>query len=485
MVPARVGDADRFCDLRGRCHRRVRMLDALEGCKPAARRHRSGVLARDAGCGMRDARCYTRSPLCGAQARARRRATAAAREMADVDTALDVIGTTLLQLVARLIAQGGETAAERAAPAMALHAWACVSRGARDGLVADETFAAVVFYERVRLRLVDPLYFFDGAPRTLSVFGAQTVIEFPLSATRDLLRVDVMKERFDSIEKLESGCVRNGGFKKMIQMLDKLQDLSRDVPLAVRIFVSRVRAMSASLRAAMPASHFAQCENQCCARLFYRGPPSRSADRVPRTDEAVATIDAAYWNATGALPLYEPQAHARFCCRACRREWEAHFHRLVLDPSTTYDADQRLPRDAPARIGTAFALALARNARARDAFRRRLRQRRHVAPAVRRADLTREVHARVSFLNVDLGLLYAAHLLARLRGSGGGAGAKRSLPGGRPGWREAGAIAPRALARVAALYRQHPEPAPIANLLHPPPFLRAVRRNLRELRLLM
>ena len=158
---------------------------------------------------------------------------------------------------------------------------------------------------------------------------------------------------------------------------------------------------------------------------------------------------------------------------------------MPVDPSTTYDADLHVPRDAPARIGTAFALALARNARARIALRRRLRQRRHVAPAVRRADLTREVDARVSFLNVDLGLLYAAHLIARLSGAAGGTGSKRSLPGGRPGWRRTGSVTPRALARVAALYRQHPEPAPIANLLHPPPFLRAVRRNLRELRLLM
>ena len=150
-----------------------------------------------------------------------------------------------------------------------------------------------MFYERtrpLRRRAGAPTTraaFFNGLPRSLPLFGAPVAIQFPVDRMRDLGYTDVLNERLHTISKLEK--FEEGSFKlrELAQQFDHLPDVSADVPLRVRIFLSRTRTMCEGIRACKPAHHFRQCAHVQCNRLFMsdrgRGGGGRRVERRGRT----------------------------------------------------------------------------------------------------------------------------------------------------------------------------------------------------------
>jgi len=296
-----------------------------------------------------------------------------------------------------------------------------------------------------------------------------------------------MRERSSTIVRLEE--VVAAGYagteqkrKKLAELAASLDppDVPASVPIAARLFVSRVRSMCHGLRGAKPARHFAQCHNNECCRLFYKG--ERAAEESSSmAHDCVPEHERLYWAACAEAPLYGADRD-RFCSAACAAQWWVHWRRLMPpgdnvanQSNEAEDCAQCLRRTELRRVVAAFDVAIARNAASARAVRKRRRRHRRNARAVSRADANREFDARLTKLNVDTGLLYAASVALKVPSLV----RNRALPGTAPCWRANGHEHHRnALLRVARLYRQHPESVPIANLLEVPTFFRAIRTRI-------
>lgn len=406
---------------------------------------------------------------------------------ARVCEAVEALSHTLVALVRAAIVRGTPATqppavtAERNALARMLDTWPLLCLTTRDAVHGDDSYGAMLYYERVRLGIVNAQFFLDGLPVRVPVFGAPIALQFPAERMRELLYDDVVNERLHTIQKLE---LMEAGSAKLTQLattLDALPDVSARVPLTVRLFLSRMRSMCAGLRGVKPASNFVQCQNNACCRLFYKGERVTTAENLaegPVAGSSALSCASKYWDACAPMPRYVQFEH-RFCTVACAEQWYVHYQRLMPDDQIAYDSEltTRAPREGAERVAFSFDQAIARNARAVRVFRKHKRKHKR-GSALSRADVNCELAARLERLNVDTGLLYAAALMARLpcmiRG--------RRLPGWIPCWRKDGAEAHRnALIRVARMYRQHPAPTPIHDLLDMPAFLRAIRTKVTSI----
>lgn len=372
----------------------------------------------------------------------------------------------------------------RANMAYMLSIWPTLCHTAHRALYQDNSWAAVVFYERTRLRLTNKNYFLDGVPggrHGLPIMGAPIVLEFPVDRMRELLYEDAVKERTDTIDKLET--YNDKKLKQLAQSLDGLPDVSERVPLRARLFLSRVRSMCHGLRAAgvKPESHFVQCHNERCMRYFYKG--ERAFLKPPHTPSRLYGgfhESLSYWMECTPLPTYDGPQECRFCCRACDRQWWRDWRRALPDEAIDYDADPRTFKfhSADVSVTDSFERAIERNWHATKEMKRRRKHHVRKGSAVSRADLNREFDARIEMLNIDTGLLYAAKTYQRLpviRGN-------LTLPGAKRKWRlYAAKNLKNALTRVARIYRQHAEKAPIYELLNMPSFFSAIRSRVTEI----
>lgn len=350
-----------------------------------------------------------------------------------------------------------------------------VSHGGWGALSADPTYAAVIFYERTRRRRCNKPYFLDGLPRSLPVFGAPVALEFPAASMNALTYDDVILERTNTIEKLETmgqGSVKR---KSLAESLDKLPDLARNVPVPVRLFISRVRSMCQGIRRVKPASYFQQCGNAQCCRFFYRGERDRNPrNALPCCFPIVEPAhDQDYWRTLGddSLPKYDDY---RFCGWSCHAEWNDHFMRLLPDRDIAFnpEASKRVRGEAYSRVSGALDLALRRNDAATRIIDKRRRRFKRKPCALSRTDFARELGARVRMLNIDAGLLYAASVVARVPSSL----RERTLPGSREEWRQNGHTNHRnALLRVKRIYNDLSERAPIGHTLMAPSFFRELK----------
>ena len=398
---------------------------------------------------------------------------------ADVSTVVDVLVSHGLAMLSALVDQGSTCImANRAVMAWMLSALPVVCRQGRLTAAGEPAYAPVIWYERTRLGWVNRTYFLDGAPAALALFGAPIALEFPVTQMRDLLYDDVVDERMQTIVKLEA---MPAGSAKRIQLassLDQLPDMPPAVPQPVRFFVSRARSMCHGLRAAKSPTHFSQCQNDMCCRLFYKGERPYSEFGYPVC--SIADEDESYWQACAPRPAYDTNPK-RFCSAACGRQWTDHWQRLMPDDSIPYDADADVQEDKEEdrrRCAKAFERAIKRNGKATRAIRKRRKRHGRSCAAISRADANREFEARLDMLNVDTGLLYAAQLAAKLPQLA----RRRRLPGAGVQWRRGGEESHRnALIRVARIYQLHRTSEPISDLLNLPGFLRAVRSQVSSI----
>lgn len=415
----------------------------------------------------------------GAGAGADAEAEAAVPLLSDEErwTVAEVVANHSLAVLKECIPFTEQNLARRDSVARLLNVWPLVCRQARDALLGDESYAPVVFYERVRLGIVDNYFYLDGAPRRLSLFGAPITLEFPTQRIRDLMYPEVIRERQHTIKKLEGMSKDSKKLTELEKTVDP-SDLAKTVPLIVRLFVSRVRSMCHGLRGAKPGRYFVQCHNNECCRLFYKGERAEEVS-TSMTHDNICHAERMYWNACADAPVYGADCD-RFCCTACASQWWKHWKRLMGTsvPDQAAKADAPLHARAQLRASASFEVAIARNAAATRSIRKQRRRRVRAAPAVSRADANREFDARLAMLNVDTGLLYASMVASKVPSLV----RNRALPGTRHFWRTHGYERHRnALLRVSRLYRQHPEPTAISNLLNTPAFFRALRNGIVEI----
>lgn len=393
---------------------------------------------------------------------------------------VEVMMSTVLGILRNLIEQGSASdthdAETRDAIALMAHVWPVLSTASANVARLDDSYAAMIYYERIRLELVQKKYFLDGAPPRLVIMGAPIKLEMPAQQMADLLWEDIIEDRKTTIDKIEGMPPDSARRKKLSDTLDGLPDVATSVPLPARLFLSRLRSMCQGLRGAQPAVRFKQCQNNRCCRLFYRGEKLGGKFYMGPSYHSNLNECSDYWNLCVPLPEYDGSDDFRFCTEQCARQWQREFFDLMPDKVVWAKDDGLREREShtDARVVTAFERSLERNSElARTIRKRRKRVSRH-GSAVCRADMNREFDARVDMANIDSGLLYAASIFARLpcrRDS-------LTLPGERRDWRKYAADKHRnGLLRVAQIYRQHPEQRPVHELLECPSFLRAVRSS--------
>jgi hypothetical protein len=357
-----------------------------------------------------------------------------------------------------------------------LHAMPLANRSLHLEAATHDAFAPLIFYERVRTGRSNSLFFFDGLPTALDLFGGPTTITLSPEQVAKLKMRDLVSDRLMTIGKLE---------KMPVQMPRRLQlvsenrpgDLHGSVPGPVCVLVSRARALVQCMRRAKRGVLFPQCSNVTCNRRFYLGERAEqpaSEVEVPAGDESEEEGDgAAYWNvASGEAECPPPPARRRFCCRACSQQHERHLREaLPLDDASAYDVDDALGGTGRSRVARSFRAALKRN----ETAARRLRTfRARKGLAVSASEIERHRARHVRALNVDLALLLASSIVAECAVLSSG----KLLPGATPRWREDPLFFAKGVAEVVKIYvKTHRRSSIISSLLTVPPFIASVKER--------
>jgi hypothetical protein len=390
---------------------------------------------------------------------------------------VEVMMATAVGIMHRLIDAASQLP-ERDAIAHMANVWPLLCTSSASVVRDSASFPVMVYYERVRMDLVEKRFFFDGMPPRVAVMGAPIKLEMPTAAMRDLLFDDVVSDRKTTVDKLEQAPAGSTKRNKLADTLDGLEDVSLEVPVPARLFLSRLRSMCHGLQAAQTATNFTRCDNmRCCSkgRFFYKGDTPIVHCEMRSAETSGLSTATQYWGACVPRPTYEGDDTTRFCSKLCARQWQCEWYRLMPDkdvdwnPNRVYSARSKPIDDV--RVHDAFEYAIERNRQVSHKIHKR-RKRMRSGSCLSRADFNREMDARIEMANIDAGLLYAATIFMRLP-------CRRSslrLPGDTGNWRvRAHEVNRNALIRVAQIYRQHPERMPIHDLLDTPSFFRALK----------
>ena len=222
-----------------------------------------------------------------------------------------------------------------------------------------------------------------------------------------------------------------------------------------------------------------QQSNPALADLF--GEPVTSSDEEEEDENEEPQYPvASYWASLSPKPLTTLPKRV-FCSLACSLAYEDELATAV--PVRVADAESHETfSSASGKVGLARVLAstraaFKRNDAAARALREAMRTVRKRQSSTIRVELFERMHKNVvDVLNVDLGLLYAASVLAESPSTCQG----RLLPATAPAWRDAEIKRfARAIERVKAIYLQyHRERDGLArDERFPPPWLRKVREQ--------
>lgn len=348
----------------------------------------------------------------------------------------------------------------------------CTSTRAELAPNASPAYAATIFYERVRCRIGESMHgcFLDGVPREVPLFGAPSPLTFSIETMRDLHAGDLIDDRRAMVAKLE--LMRGKGVAQLGTQLAQMSDVPINAPQRVRLFVARSRAMSTGARGARPPAEFTQCAHEKCARLFMRTGSADASENYCTRARAIS--DQHYWDEIHPLPRYAANGR-RFCSRQCATQWWRGLRTLLLrsgadridvDAPPTEDVTPQRELDRALRRGSELNSAIVKAARGKK----------RGAGAVSSADFAREVKARIVRHNVDLGLLYASALVAKVPAMAN----QMWMPGAFANWRNMAEFGARGRASMR-VYMQNEETLPIHDVTELPPFLRAVKNNVRRL----
>lgn len=312
-------------------------------------------------------------------------------------------------------------------------------------------FEFMLFYERVRLGVSSLHFFLDGVPSGVHLFVGPTTLVLPQDDIRKLKLRDVLADRLHVVGQME---VMSPDAERRVSLIAQhTGSLPVQVPGPVRFLVARSRAIFQGLRATKNAEAFAHCANCNCNRLFYCGDPAESWANAAVTSVAMGGDDeeehdsAEYWIQTAGSPLDVVSDVRRFCSQACARQHAYHLRILMPDAGVHLDADDNAKKSGRARVSESFKLALKRNEVAARAL-RTMRTTQFPNIAVSADELEMHRQKRIRALNIDLGLLYAASVLAESASMSN----RRILPGQSMYWRDDPIYYSKALPSVSKVY---------------------------------
>jgi hypothetical protein len=310
-------------------------------------------------------------------------------------------------------------------------------------------FEYILFYERTRLQIPCRSFFFDGVPHGVNLIGPTTVNIQP-EEIQNYKFCDVIINRFNTVYHMESMVDRD---RKNLLIQLHAAELPIQVPGPIRFVVARLRAVFRSLREIRSPNVFTQCNNCNCNRMFYRGDITESWSNSAVSevylggDEDEETNSNTYWNRTIGISNNPIPDARRFCSRACANQHALHFKLLMPDSGLHLDADDIAKKAGRARVVESFRLAKKRNEKAARALRTiKTKMFNNIAVSKSEVDLHHE--QKIRSLNIDLGLLYAASLIAECATMSNGI----TLPGQNIYWRDNPIYYARALRIICTIY---------------------------------
>jgi len=315
-----------------------------------------------------------------------------------------------------------------------------------------ESFEYILFYERVRTGISSPYFFLDGVPSGIQLFTGPTSVNLPNQDVKKLKLRDVVSDRLTVVGKLES--MPADAERKIELTTLHTAGLPPQVPGPARFLVARTRAIFRGLRATKKKEIFHYCDNANCCRMFYAGELAEtwSSNEVQQVvvgedDEEPGSSDE-YWQLVGGQYVDNTPDTRRFCCRACRQQHSEHLASMMPDCNIHLDADDYAKKQGRARVGESFKMALKRNESAARAL-RTMRSKKRTNLAVSELEIERHLQNRITALNIDLGLLYAASILSE----SGNMSSGKILPGQRLYWRDESMYYSKALQVVIRIYK--------------------------------
>ena len=305
----------------------------------------------------------------------------------------------------------------------------------RDRMRADRRYVAVMFYERTRLGAASSGHFLEGLAGGLPLFSGPTALSLPDDDLQKLRLRDVVADRIRTVSSLELLANDSTRLKQLVGDY-MLADLPPGLPGRVHVFVSRMRGICQGLWRVKQETNFKSCKNK-----FYMGTPVevgsgavQSGSNVPQLlsknqSGSVDPIDA-YWDMAAGTPEVKDEQR-EFCTYSCCLQWRWQLKNAMPEMSPdVMIADYQCRKEGRPRVPEALRKCAKRN----EAASRHLRiieKERRTFPAIAKADLRVQRMRRVTMLNVDLGLVYAASVLAESKSLS----SNKVLPGASEGWR--------------------------------------------------
>lgn len=336
----------------------------------------------------------------------------------------------------------------------------------------DRRYSAVMFYERTRLGAANSGHFLEGLAPGLALFSGATPVELLDADLRKLKLRDVVSDRIKTVTNLESLKNNEDRFQKLVREYT-LTDAAPGLPGRVHIFIARMRAICQGLQRVKPESHLKQCKNCECNRLFYHGASNETSGPAPAPAPAVDPERQTYWDlAAGGPEVADEQGE--FCTWSCCMQWRWQLHQALPEGSdAVMVADYQCRKDGRSRVPEALRRCGKRNELAGRHL-RTIQKEQRIFPSLAPDELKKQRRRRVRMLNVDLGLLYVASILADSKGLS----TNKVLAGASEGWRSRPMFYARALKEVGKLYdRHHTGGNVVANMLIHEPFLTKLKEK--------
>lgn len=321
---------------------------------------------------------------------------------------MEAIAQVTIEQSAQLIALGSSVPSRikrlRAAFAWLLHVGPLISRELRDAFVQDQLYGYLVWYERVAhtYGTSGNPFFFDAVPASVVLLGIQSSICLPDEVLHRMSTDDVILDRNTTMGKLDALDPRSDQARQLSEA-HAAPDLPGGLPMQVRIFVSRARAVNNGARNVHANHPFRQCENAQCCRMFC------APDSQARRDEMRNRSHPVPYLAALGLESRDAGLHSRFCCQACAREW------LTQATAAAPNTEQWLPpamtivrQEGRGRCASELRAALRRNTKFKKYMATRKRRR---YPALGSNVVKRMTQQFVDALNVDTAALFLGTLL--------------------------------------------------------------------------
>lgn len=340
----------------------------------------------------------------------------------------------------------------------------------------DTRYAAVMFYDRTRLGAAGSGHFLEGLPPGLPLFSGNTAFHLANGDLNKLKLRDVVADRIKTVASLEVLPNKGDRLKSLVQEYT-LSDVPAGLPGRVHVFIARMRAICQGLQRVKPQIHFAQCKNCECNRLFYRGAstegPSMASAGSSASSAPTSPGGTSYWDLAGNGPVIG-EAQNEFCTWSCYTQWQWQLEQALPNGTeAAMVADYQCRKTGRSRVPEALRLVGKRNERA-GRHQRTIEKEQRRFPALGTAELKKQRTRRVRLLNVDLGLLYAASLMAESRGLS----SNKVLAGASEGWRSRPQFYAKAVKEVGRLYDKHHRGGNvIANMLVHEPFLTKLKER--------